>query len=102
MLFILAPNAFLCSCEGIALIFVTCVSDLHEWLLPSKDITYADETDTSVTGVNVEEEKRKPEQDVINVLRFMASNGLIDHASKTAFLLINNNKEENKINSWKI
>ena len=69
------------------------VSDLEEWLIHSTASTYADDTKTGVCGVDLEEIKRKLEEDGNNVLRYMASNGLVANPKKTALVFINTKKQ---------
>ena len=57
----------------------------------AKSLTYAQDTSTSVSAANIEEVKRKVEIDVNNVLRFMASNGLVANPDKTPLIFLNNN-----------
>ena len=59
------------------LIFVLYVSDLEDWLEFSRAFTYADDTSSSISGKNLDDIKKKMEIDAVNVLRFMASNGLV-------------------------
>ena len=59
----------------------------------SKATTYADDTETATTGETLNEVK-KMMQDAENVLRFMASNGLIANPKKTAMLFLNLKKAE--------
>ena len=65
------------------LIFVLYVSDLSDWLEFSKVFTYADDTSSSVSGKNLQDIIRKMESDAVNVLKFMASNGLVANPKKT-------------------
>jgi hypothetical protein len=57
--------------------------------------TYADDTKSSVTGKSIEEVKVKLETDAIEVLKFMASNGLKANSDKTTLMIINYKSEEN-------
>ena len=60
-------------------------------------MTYADDTSTSVSAPTLEEVVKKLEIDAVNVLKFMASNGLVANASKTTLIFLNN-KQLNKAN----
>ena len=71
------------------LIFVLFVSDLQDWLQHSSAPTYADDTTTGTTGTTVEETLQKMEVDAKEVLKFMASNGLVANANKTSLLILN-------------
>ena len=51
------------------------------------ELTYADDTSSSVTGKTIEEVKLKLEEDAQLGLRFMASNGLVANPSKQHYLL---------------
>ena len=53
------------------------------WLKNSSAVTYADNPSSTVTGKTLEEVKQKLEEDAEMVLKFMASNGLVAHPSKT-------------------
>jgi hypothetical protein len=71
------------------LVFVLFVSDLQEWLNHSTAPTYADDTTTGTSAKTVEETIKLMEEDAKQVLKFMASNGLVANANKTSFLLLN-------------
>ena len=71
------------------LVFVLFVADLEEWLDHSSAPTYADDTTTVTPGRSVKETIELMEIDAENVLRFMASNGLVANSNKTSFLLLN-------------
>ena len=88
LLKIFSASARLTSCVpqgGILspIIFVLYVSDLEDWLEFSKAFTYADDTSSSVSGKDLTEIIRKMEIDAVNVLKFMASNGLVANPKKT-------------------
>ena len=59
-------------------------------LVYSKASTYADDSGTGVKGNSIAEIIPKLEEDGENVLKYMASNGLVANPSKTALLFINN------------
>ena len=75
------------------LVFVLYVSDLSKWLKFSIAGTYADDTQSSVTGKDLSVVKKELEFDAVQVLRFMASNGLIANPKKTAFVILNQKPE---------
>ena len=51
--------------------------------------SYADDTSSRSSGENVEEVKRKLEQDAEEILKFMASNGLMANPAKATLLMMN-------------
>ena len=55
----------------------------------AKALTYADDSTTSVSGKNLEDVIKKLETDALNVLKFMASNGLFENEIKTKFIILN-------------
>ena len=59
------------------------------WLKHSSALTYADDTSSRVKGKTIEEVIHKLEEDAENVLKFMASNGLVANLSKTTLMIIN-------------
>ena len=71
------------------LIFVVYVSDLSDWLKCSVAGTYADDTQSSVSDKLLCNVKKNLESDALQVLKFMASNGLIANPKKTALLYLN-------------
>ena len=66
------------------------MSDFEDWLVHAKASTYADDSGTSVKGNSTTEIIPKLEEDGENVLKYMASNGLVANPSKTALLFLNN------------
>ena len=52
--------------------------------------TYRDDTSSIVQAKNIKEAKAKLE----NVLRFMASNGLVSNPTKTTLMILNHKKEK--------
>ena len=70
------------------------ITDLEDWLLHSSAFTYADDTTSSVTDKDIEIVKQKMEEDATQILRFMASNGLIANPNKTAMLFLNHKSDE--------
>ena len=75
------------------LIFVLFVSDLQDWLSHSTAPTYADDTSTGTSGTTVEDVLKKMEEDADQVLRYMASNGLVANPNKTSFLMLNHKQK---------
>ena len=71
------------------LIFVLFVSDLQDWLSHSTAPTYADDTSTGTSGTTVQDTLKKMEEDAHQVLKYMASNGLVANPNKTSFLMLN-------------
>ena len=65
------------------------MADLDLWLKFSKSITYADDTQTGVSGRILKLIIKKMEEDALNVLKFMASNGLVANPKKTTLLFLN-------------
>ena len=76
------------------LAFVIFVSDLDLWLNHSSASTYADDTETNTVGKDIKLVCEKMEADANEVLKFMASNGLIANPKKTALVFLNLKKEE--------
>ncbi len=76
------------------IIFTIFGADLEDWTKSSTIFSYADDTSSSSSGESVEEVKRKLEQDAEEVLKFMASNGLVANPSKTTLLMMNKKDEE--------
>ena len=79
------------------MIYIIYVADLEDWLLHATASTYADDTETGISGHDLEEIKRKMEEDGINVLRYMASNGLVANPQKTALIFLNLKKGNDPI-----
>ena len=71
------------------LIYIIYVADLEDWLIHSSASTYADDTETSVTGQDIKTIITQLEEDAERVLKFMASNGLVANPKKTSLLFIN-------------
>ena len=83
------------------LLYILYVADLQLWLKHSKVITYADDTKTSVSHRLLAKIIEMLEEDALNVLKFMASNGLVANPNKTAFMILNL-KQEAEMNSTSI
>ena len=79
------------------LIFVLFVSDLQDWLLHSTAPTYADDTMTGTSNKNLATMISNLEEDASLVLKFMASNGLVANAKKTAFLIVNGKQADSDL-----
>ena len=60
----------------------------------SKVSTYADDTETSVSDIDLNMVKRKLDDDGKNGLEFMASNGLVANPKKTSLMFINMKKSD--------
>ena len=73
-----------------SLIFIIYGADMAAWLRHSAVLSYADDTSTSVTGKTIEEVISKLQEDAEQVLKFMASNGLVANPTKTTLLILNN------------
>ena len=78
------------------LIFVLYVSDLDLWLKWSTAKTYADNTTTGTSDKTLMEMKIKLEEDAANVLKYMASNGLVANANKTSLIILNLKNSDKK------
>ena len=78
------------------IIFTVYGAELEEWTKNSTIFSYADDTSSSTQGKNVAEVVSKLEEDGEEILKFMASNGLVANPQKTT-LLIMNNKEEGEV-----
>ena len=59
--------------------------------------TYADDTMTRTTAKNKEELISRMEEDATNILKFMASNGLIANTNKTSLVILNLKKRDNHV-----
>ena len=71
------------------LIFIIFGADLEDWIKHSHAFTYADDTQTNCSGNTDKEVILKLEEDAIDVLEFMASNGLVANPNKTVFMMMN-------------
>ena len=74
------------------IIFTLYTADLELWLTTSRAFNFADDTTTDNKSKDKNEVRSRLEVDAINVLSFMASNGLVANQSKTEFLLLNEKK----------
>ena len=75
---------------------------MDEWLEWSTATTYADDTTTGVSDKDLEVVIKKLELDAINVLRFMASNGLVANPKKTSLIILNQRIRKDEIITVKI
>ena len=64
------------------------------WCKHSKIYGYADDTTSTCKGKNLEEIIKNLKEDADSILRYMASNGLVDNAKKTVFMILNLTKQE--------
>ena len=71
------------------MIFTIYCADIEEWVKNSKMTNYADDTSSSCSGKDEDEVIGKLEEDAIEILSFMASNGLVANPSKTEFMIMN-------------
>ena len=74
------------------LLYIIYVADIQDWLQFASAITYADDTSTSVSHADLNEVKRRLEIDVVNILKFMASNGLVANPKKTSLMFLGTDK----------
>ena len=65
------------------------VADFELWLEYASAIAYADDTSISISAKIIVKLLSKLEKDAMNVLRYMASNGLVANPNKTAFVGLN-------------
>ena len=75
------------------IIFTIFGADLEDWTKNSTIFSYADDTSSSSSGKSEEEVKEKLEQDAEEILKFVASNGLVANPSKTTLMLMNAKQE---------
>jgi len=71
------------------IVFTLYTADMELWLQSSKLFNFADDTTTDTKGTEARTIKKNIETDALNVLQFMASNGLVANQSKTEFLMLN-------------
>ena len=71
------------------IIFTLYTADMELWLKTSSLFNFADDTTTDNKSKSKEEIRTRLEEDALNVLGFMASNGLVANQAKTEFLLLN-------------
>ena len=76
------------------MIFTVYGAELEEWTKKSTIFSYADDTSSSCKAKTVEEVVRMLEEDAEQILKFMASNGLVANPTKTTLLVLNNRMEE--------
>ena len=69
----------------------------------SKLTNFADDTETHCSSKDKDEVKNFLEEDAINILKFMASNGLVANQTKTELLILNEkNKEESVLQKIRV
>jgi hypothetical protein len=71
------------------IIFTLYTADMEMWLKNSKLTNFADDTETHCSSKDKDEVKNFLEEDAINILKFMASNGLVANQTKTELLILN-------------
>ena len=64
------------------------VADFELWLEYASAIAYADDTSISISAKRVVKLLSKLEKYAMNVVRYMASNGLVANPKKTAFIIL--------------
>ena len=72
------------------------MADIHLWLKYSLIVTYADDTSSRIRAKFLADLIRMLEEDALNMLKFMASNGLVTNESKTALIIQNLKGEMSK------
>ena len=70
------------------------LSDLKEWVNHLILMNYGDDTSLSHRGYNMNTMLENLEEDVTNILQFMAFNGLVANPNK--FMLLNNQEKSNQ------
>ena len=65
------------------IIFTLYTADMELWLKTSSLFNFADDTTTDNKSKNKEEIRTRLEEDALNVLDFMESNGLVANKAKT-------------------
>ena len=71
------------------IVFTIYTADMELWLKSSKVFNFADDTTTDTKGKEPMDIKLKLEEDAINALQFMASNGMVANQKKTEFMVLN-------------
>ena len=74
------------------------MADIQLWLKFSRVTSYADDTSISVSHRILAKIIAMLEKDAQSILEYMASNGLVANTSKTAFMILNLKKEQNREN----
>ena len=62
---------------------------MEKWLKHCRIYGYADDTTTSCHGKNLGEIIKNLREDAEQILKYMASNGLVANPNKTVFMLLN-------------
>jgi hypothetical protein len=76
------------------IIFTLYTADMELWLKTSSLFNFADDTTTDNKSKCKNEIRTGLEEDALNVLGFMASNGLVANQAKTEFLLLNEKRSD--------
>ena len=85
------------------IIFIIYGADMEEWIKHSSIYTYADDTSSSCQDQEEETVIKKLEEDADDILRFMASNGLVANPTKTVFMLFSSKqKVESELKQIKV
>ena len=74
------------------IIFTLYTADMEMWLKSSSLFNFADDTTTDNKSKCKKAIKDRLEEDAVNILNFMASNGLVANKTKTEFLVLNEKK----------
>ena len=78
------------------IVFTLYTADMELWIKHSTLINFADDTTTYTTSKEARQIKDSLEEDANQVLKFMASNGLIANEAKTEFLLLNEKQKDSQ------
>jgi hypothetical protein len=76
------------------IIFTIYGADMEEWTKHSTIFNYTDDTSSSCNDVDIKVVMTKLEEDAEEILKFMASNGLVANPTKTNFIVLNNKEKE--------
>ena len=76
------------------IIFIIYGADMEAWIKHSSIYTYADDTSSSCQDQTETDVIKKLEEDAAEILKFMASNGLVANSSKTVFMMLNSKQTE--------
>ena len=76
------------------IVFTLYTADMELWIKHSTLVNFADDTTTYTTSKEARHIKDSLEEDAKQVLKFMASNGLIANETKTEFLLLNEKQKD--------
>jgi retron-type reverse transcriptase len=64
------------------LLYIIYVAYIQDWLEFASAVTYADDTSTSLSHTDLNVVKRRLEIDAVNILKFLASSGLVANKKK--------------------